>query len=119
MKLKKSIEKGNRLSGKNTDWERYKEGIKLRYEELKEIGKDNVLMVYDKLCEIMKEEVCSATGKRYKNSKTEEKCYNIDINKKEANNKKKEGRKRQQIEWWDKDCEDADEEKKIKEVYEK
>lgn len=107
--VKKYTKKSNKLSGRNTDWEKYKKGIMSRYEEIKEIGKDNVLMEYDRLCEVMKEEVCRASGKRYKKNTIEGKGHNSDISSKEVNNGKIENResKRQQVEWWDKDCEEA------------
>lgn len=71
----------------------------LRIEEMNEIGKDNVLLKYDKLCEIMKKEVCRASGKKYKKKEGEEKGQDKDRSGKEVNKEKKDNRKRQQAEW--------------------
>lgn len=64
------IKKSNRSSGK-TDWDKYKKGVRLRQEEMIENKGYEVMERYNRLCNIMKEEICIATGKVYKKDKEE------------------------------------------------
>lgn len=62
---KKYCKKGNWLSSNKTGGEKYKKGVRSRQEEMEICKNQKVMIRYNKLCDIMKEEVCKATGKRY------------------------------------------------------
>lgn len=108
---KNYVKKSNRLSSGKTDWEKYKKGV--RQEEM--IGNNGyeVMERYNRLCNIMKKEICIATGKMYKKDK-EEKDRDKKANRKNKRKRVVDEAKRQQIEWWDKECEEVIKKKKKK-----